>query len=163
MQFTWKLEPIESIKTKELETIRNEIVNLAVTVTKRLKRIEELLEMRGNKEQEVEEQILRGIQGEINFIKGRFGVSVEMEISVNIIRPHEVTVTTRGARGNILHMANAVRTNVYECMLTAFWKALNRKVPDHFTGLPPTNLRHTEQELKEVLGCDVKVTGYPGH
>ena len=151
------------VEAEELEAIRNEIANLAVSVTQRLKSIEEVMQRLLNKEQAVEEQILRRIQSEIRFIKDRFGVSTKIEILVNIVRPHILTVTTTGSTGVNLTIGNAFKDNVYEGMITAFWSALNREVPEQFTDLPPSTLRHTEEELKEELGCDVKVINYPGH
>lgn len=145
-------------ETVDLKTIRNEIANLAITVTQRLKRIEEMMEKAVNKERDTEEQILRRIQSEIRFIKERFGVSTFFEV-----QPDVVLVTTVGAVGTVLNTGKSTKNNIYEGMITAFWKALNREVPEHFTNLPPSTLRHTEGELKEVLGCDVKVTGYPGY
>lgn len=146
------------VEAEELEAIRNEIANLAVSVTQRLKSIEEVMEKAVNKERDTEEQILRCIQSEIRFIKERFGVSTFFEV-----QPDVVLVTTVGAIGTVLNTGKSTKDNIYEGMITAFWSALNREVPEQFTDLPPSTLRHTEEELKEVLGCDIKVINYPGH
>lgn len=146
------------VEAEELEAVRNEIANLAVSVTQRLKSMEELMQRLLNKEQDVEEQILRRIQSEIKFIKDRFGVSTEFEICGS---SNAVLVITTGGSGATLGICKRTKDNVYEGMITAFWSALNREVPKHLTGLPPAELRHTESELKEVLGCDVTVINYP--
>jgi hypothetical protein len=145
-------------ETADLKTIRNEIANLAITVTQRLKHIEEMMEKAVNKERDTEEQILRRIQSEIRFIKERFGVSTFFEV-----QPDVVLVTTVGAVGTVLNTCKSTKDNIYEGMITAFWSALNKRVPEQFKDLPPATLRHTEEELKEELGCDVKVINYPGH
>jgi len=148
------------VEAEEIEAIRNEIANLAVSVTQRLKSIEEVMQQLLNKEQAVEEQVLRQIQSEINFIKDRFGVSTEFEICRS---SNTVIVITTGGSGATLGICKRTKDNVYEGIITAFWSVLNKRVPEQFTDLPPSTLRHTEEELKEELGCDVKVINYPGH
>lgn len=146
------------VEAEELEAIRDEIANLAVSVTQRLKSMEELMQKLLNKEQDTEEQILKRINSEVTFIKNRFGVNTKFEIMKGI-----VSATTIGSTGIILHIGNAFKSNVYEGMITALCEALNREVPDQFKDLPPATLRHTEEELIEVLGCDVTIINYPVH
>lgn len=149
------------VESEELETIRDEIANLAINVTRKLNSLEKSLSRLFDKEKEAEEQILRRINNEIVFIKERFNVSTKLEVCKH---SYKVIATITGGTGNVLGEGTAIKNNIYEAMLTALWIALNREVPEHYRDLTPSNLRHTEQELREVLGCDdVTITTFAGY